>query len=168
MKTTKKKKIVNKLSPAKQAKNAIRWIDSLKVSEGFQKTTGKLGGKNDPNMTMAQVNKDPKNNMSYCCLGVACRVMGHNNIDFGMGFYGKLTKELGLHTEEGAFLSDDGLDSKPIKIGGEIYYGIAKVNDVAFRHDNNFVGIRKVILGNLGLMFVPEVAKLLKTHYKRK
>lgn len=160
------KKVKKKLTTKEQFNNAVKWIDALKVSVGYKKGRYCLGEPIKGYVDFKDV-VSPKTEMKFCCLGVACREMGHNKIDYPeLGLYPKLKDELGLFAPSGSFKSKDGYTF--LEVNGESAGDLVAVNDTCYGNDENFINVRKTILDNIDMIFIPPVAKLLKTHYKRK
>ena len=153
----------------KQTSNAIKWINALDPSKGFQKTTEQLGKK----FSGVEYVKNIKKDMAYCCLGVACRTMEYPNVKFNDGERPSLVKDLGLFDSVGGFYDD----SNKVYNGFRSYLKIGKerevsslvlMNDNGYTNDKDFTRVHKFILKNLKYIFVPEVAERLKKHYSKK
>jgi hypothetical protein len=130
-----------------QAKNAIKWIDSLK---GFKKGVYALGdGDKDGYPT------------KYCCLGVACRTFNIEPTYWTNETEPSLVGKLGLHDEQGNFF--DHQTNRFVERGG--VYKIVDMNDELFFKDETFTNVQAFILRHLDVIFVPPVAMKLKEHY---
>jgi len=130
-----------------QAKNAIKWIDSLKGGKkGYKKGTGELGDNNE-------------NPQRYCCLGVACRVLDVIPYSWKNGINYELVDKLGLHDVNGEFRNE----GQSVNIEG--VYCIIDMNDDLYENDETFTRVRAFILKNLDVIFIPGVAEKLKQHY---
>ena len=139
-----------------QAKNAIKWIDSLKGGKkGYKKGTYMLGS------SEVDDNGYPE---KYCCLGVACRTLDLKVANWGDGSDKRLVKKLGLNDANGEFVDHKTTFLK--SLNKQTY--ITGINDITFAKDTTFTNIRKFILKNLDYIFIPDVAKKLKEHYNRK
>lgn len=127
-----------------QAKNAIKWIDSLKGGKkGFKKTTHVLG---------VDTNGDGEPD-KFCCLGVACKVL-NVDVEFTDTSSEKLVPLVGLYNTHGVFKSS---------IKGYSY--LTSINDVLYQTDETFTNVRKFILKHLDKIFIEPVANELMTHY---
>ena len=148
-----------KTSTEQRIANAIKWLDAMLVKSGYKKTVQMLGEKNSGCKEV----KDPKNDMSYCCLGVGCRVMNYTDVEFSSEFHDGLENDMGLFNSRGSFK-----DNQEFTIQGHKYISsLDTLNDDAYHDDVDFRNIRKFILSHLDLVFVPAVAKGLKKHYKK-
>ena len=136
----------------KRIANAIKWIDALDPKEGYKKSTSQLG------IVVSEFCKvnDPKKDMKYCCLGVACRVMGYEDVDYAEYFRDSLVDDMGLFGVAGKFKNDQRILDQ---------LTLADLNDLTFNSKNDFKEIRDIILDNFDLIFIPEVAEGLKRHY---
>lgn len=136
-----------------QAKNAIKWIDSLKGGKkGFKKGVFALGS-NEP--------EDGGYPQNYCCLGVACRVFDIEPTYWTNETEPSLVGKLGLNDDEGTFF-----DHQTNRfVDREGVNRIVDMNDELFDEDETFTNVRAFILKHLDVIFVPPVAKKLKEHY---
>ena len=161
------------ISDEERIKNAIKWIDALDPKEGYRKTIGKLGrlnsGETDEAWSEVQ---DHKAEGSYCCLGIACitlglwkeKVTGYNI--FQHGYEQRLENLMGVNPSC-MFLDRD---KKTVQVFYKLFEAITclmRVNDSTYMLDKDFSNMREFILDNLSLIFKPEVALGLKTHYTR-
>ena len=138
-----------------QAKNAIRWIDSLKGGKkGFKKGVNALG------VTDESINGYPQN---YCCLGVACRVLNIEPDYWSACYEESLVDKLGLNDDEGTFF--DHQTNEIVKF--REVESLVEMNDELFEEDETFTNVRAFILKHLDVIFVPPVAKKLKEHYRK-
>ena len=146
------------MTTEKQIQNAIVWINALDPKEGFKKTTGRLG----------RELKDKT--MTYCCLGVGCKVLDLP-VDFDRLFSYELIDQVGLNDVSGLFL--DPKERKTHKSeyllenGNDRISHLTDINDIVFKEDTDFSGMRTFILENLQYIFVPQVAEGLKKHYNK-
>lgn len=142
-----------------QAKNAIRWIDSLKGGKkGFKKGVNALGTFTDDESIDRVDNGYPQN---YCCLGVACRVFGIEPDYWSASYEESLVDKLGLNDNEGTFFDPQ----TNCFVEREGVSRIVEMNDELFEEDETFTNVRAFILKHLDVIFVPPVAKKLKEHY---
>lgn len=156
-----------------QVVNAVRWIDALDPKNGYHKTINHLGVLCDPRTGWKSV-KDHKNELQFCCLGVACHVLGFHEQDpyvFTNSYSGqqRLGEPLGFI---GSSLFFDNADTslptaKRIFIKGHefSYNSLVDINDYAYKGDTDFKNVRAFILDHLEYIFLPEVAKGIKEHY---
>ncbi len=155
-----------------QVVNAVKWIDALDPKNGYQKTINHLGVLCAP--TSWKDVKDHKKEMKFCCLGVACHVLGFHEEDpyvFTNSYSGqqRLGEPLGFI---GSSLFFDNADTS-LPIGKKIfikgldfsYNSLVDINDYAYMHDNDFKNVRAFIMEHLEYIFLPEVAKGIKEHY---
>lgn len=128
------------LTHQKQAQNAIKWIDSLPQ------------GKQAPDGQRSMLGNSE---LGFCCLGYGCHIF---NIPYNYrdGNSSILASKVGLRTVLGKFRDNlqDNCYRKSSLVG---------LND---RTNAGFKGISKVMKNQPDLMFIPEVAKLIKEHYK--
>ena len=125
-----------------QTKNSIKWIKALK-SNKFKKGANIL------------FNKDEN---SYCCLGVACKVNNFRKTITGGFLEFKEKNLLGLRSTYGLF-------SPKIIYNSD---SLASLNDGRYKNSKNFKSIVRHILANIDYLFIPEVASELKTYFNDK
>ena len=120
-----------------QAKNAIRWIDTLPSYKQARKgSRGMLGDEN----------------IGFSCLGAGCEELGIKHWSesiYSRGF-GVAT---GLRNLMGLFE------------GSNSYYGEYSLSGVSDYTNAGFKRISKLLKTHPDWMFKPEVAKLIKEHY---
>ena len=147
------------ITTGQQIKNAIKWIDALKVSKGFKKTIESLGddGSEDNNGEPTR----------HCCLGVGCKVTHLSDVNWRDGSDSRLIDKLGLLTDEGGFFktSKDGENSIGFTANGAYVQTLTELNDNAYPEDDNFKNVRRFILSHLSYIFEPKVAEGLKKHF---
>lgn len=152
-----------------KVKNAIAWIDALDPKNKWQKTIGQLGCSL---LEDGEKVKDIKEDMAYCCLGVACRVMEYKRVDFRETVKESLVEDIGLFEMEGHFFSvakNGKLIPKVIEVDDfRSVPCLTSVNDYIYGKSENFVEVRKFIMKNLKYIFIPEVADKLTKHYVKK
>lgn len=158
------------ISVEEKISNSIKWIDNLNPEVGFKKITDTLGVHNSEINTWDEVT-DFKNQGKYCCLGVACitlnMVRNKNNeyqFVFSQGNDYRLTEHLGFLASGGTF-KKDGMNTCLNFIRGTAK-GLIELNDNICKMDDDFKTVREVILKNIDIIFIPDVAKALKEHYK--
>jgi hypothetical protein len=142
-----------------QAKNAVKWIDSLKGGKkGFKKGIEALG-----TVTYGEPIGSVKDGhpQKYCCLGVACRTLNIEPDSWGNEYEPSLVNKLGLHSYEGTFM-DPQTNVKVVRKGMD---KIVDMNDELFGDDETFTNVRAFILKHLDVIFVPPVAEMVKKHY---
>lgn len=126
--------------------NTIKWLDSL---PNYKKTVSRLGRKNK------------KGEMSYCCLGVACNVLGLENVKYSKGVDNRLVDILPLYDELGGF-------NKYQISEGEDFKFIVSLNDNIYPKDRDFTNVRKWLINNFDVWVnEPELIPKLKKHYKK-
>lgn len=125
-----------RLSSQQQAENAVKWLNALK-SGRYKKTVGILG-----------------DDTGYCCLGVGCKVMKLENVDYSFGTDDRLVQLIGLRSDSGGF-------DRKITIGERDTYNLTGVNDDIFPKDKNFKNVHQFIVDNIRRVFRPAVAKVL-------
>ena len=134
-----------------QAKNAVKWIDSLKGGKkGFKKGVYALGD-----------NEEDGYPTEYCCLGVACRTFNIEPDSWENEYEPSLVNKIGLHNHEGIFM-DPQTNVKVVREGVD---KIVDMNDELFGDDETFTNVRAFILKHLDVIFVPPVAEVVKKHY---
>jgi hypothetical protein len=142
-----------------QAKNAVKWIDSLKGGKkGFKKGIEALG-----TVTYGEPIGSVKDGhpQKYCCLGVACRTLNIKPDSWRNEYEPSLVNKLGLHSYEGTFM-DPQTNVKVVRKGMD---KIVDMNDELFGDDETFTNVRAFILKHLDVIFVPPVAEMVKKHY---
>ncbi|MDC7249160.1 MAG: hypothetical protein PQJ49_04500 [Sphaerochaetaceae bacterium] len=136
---------MEKLSVEQRVENAIRWIDGLKKTR-VKQGQGELG--------------DSKS--GYCCLGYGCM---RNKVPYDPReeYSNEFQKSVGLKTYAGEF-------SDVYTLGGIDDWGdpieadsLAELND---DHKLSFKEISGIIISQADLLFIGEVAKGIKRHYK--
>ena len=125
------------MNAQEQAKNAIRWIDTLpSYKQAPMGRRGRLGLKT----------------IGFCCLGAGCKEL---SIDYDP--YGSYSRDfrlsVGLRHSNGSFADDN------------IYYGEARLDDINDNTNAGFKRISKLMKTHPDWMFNPEVAQLIKEHY---
>lgn len=116
-----------------QFESAVIWINKLKTTRRKQGRE-MLGD----------------SNTGYCCLGIACKVL---NIEFEYDDSLSMTLigEIGLKTEEGDFIDEDGEGYSLVDLNDTLYFSFKKIANK----------MKKVNFS----MFNDEVAELLTNHY---
>jgi hypothetical protein len=142
-----------------QAKNAVKWIDSLKGGKkGFKKGIEALGTFTYGESIGRVKDGHPQ---KYCCLGVACRTLNIKPDSWRNEYEPSLVNKLGLHSYEGTFM-DPQTNVKVVRKGID---KIVDMNDDLFGDDETFTNVRAFILKHLDVIFVPPVAEMVKKHY---
>lgn len=152
-----------------RTQNAIRWIDALKPEAGFKKTVHKLKKTYKPNLGFSRdylTSERYKDQTRYCCLGVACEVLGRE-INVGDYVSIHLMDDVGLKQIEGQLTDGEGKAVYVYAKGSSQKFNyLTVVNDDAYPHDDDFSNIREFILDNIEFIFISEVARGLKEHFK--
>jgi len=142
-----------------QAKNAVKWFDSLKGGKkGFKKGIEALGTFTDDESIDGVDNGYPQN---YCCLGVACKTLNIEPESWENEYEPSLVDKLGLNSYEGIFMDPQ----TNVKVFREGTDKIVDMNDELFGDDETFTNVRAFILKHLDVIFVPPVAEMVKKHY---
>lgn len=134
-----------RITPKEQAKNAIKWIDTLPSYPQAKQQRGKLG--------------DEK--MGFCCLGAGCRELGidyHPNSGTSLEF----RTEVGLKTVVGGFT-----ESTDAGCYERMYYDQTSLTEVNDATHAGFKRIANLLKTHPEWMFKPEVAKLIRSHYEK-
>lgn len=112
----------------KTVKDQIAWIQGLSTRK---KTTEMLGTKLN------------SGEWKYCCLGVACRTLKIETVDFSIGDDRRVTEGLELRSDTGAF-------DKKVKLKTDhrhwVVGNLVNANDELFKDDTDFRNMRPFIL----------------------
>lgn len=119
----------------KELENVIKWVDALESGK-LKQGKGKLGDHKD----------------GFCCLGVACYVLG---IDYNPthGVSEDLPAHIGLLTDRGSLAL------------GRYFYGTHNLTSVNDFTKAGFKRIAKLIKTHPDWMFREDVAEQIKQHY---